>query len=86
MVHQKNYEGPLGGKKDKSGSIADGRPHKETDDHSERKTARISGTCFERDGGDGLENDCLLGMIEGKRARDRQRMKYMDGIKEMVGR
>ena len=36
--------------------------------------------------GDGLERDCLLGMIEGKRARGRQRMKYMDGIKEMVGR
>ena len=35
---------------------------------------------------DGLEKDCLLGMIEGRRARGRQRMKYMDDIKEMVGR
>ena len=35
---------------------------------------------------DGLERDCLLGMIEGRRARGRQRMKYMDSIKEMVGR
>ena len=35
--------------------------------------------------GDGLQKDCLLGMIEG-RARGRQRIKYMDGIKEMVGR
>ena len=34
--------------------------------------------------GDGPEGDCLLGMIEGKRARDRQRMKYLDGMKEMV--
>ena len=30
----------------------------------------------------GLENSCLLGMINGKRARGRQRHKYMDGIKE----
>uniref|UniRef100_A0A0P4W0B7 Reverse transcriptase domain-containing protein n=1 Tax=Scylla olivacea TaxID=85551 RepID=A0A0P4W0B7_SCYOL len=36
--------------------------------------------------GDGLEKDCLLGMIEEKRAWGRQRMRYMDGIKEMVGR
>ena len=34
--------------------------------------------------GDCLERDCLLGMIEEKRARGRQRMKYMNGIKEMV--
>ena len=36
--------------------------------------------------GDGLEKDCLFGMIEGKRAQGRQRLKYMDGIKEMLGR
>ena len=30
----------------------------------------------------GLENSCLLGMISRKRARGRQRNKYMDGIKE----
>ena len=35
--------------------------------------------------GDGLERDCLLGMIEGRRARGRQRMGYMDGIKKMIG-
>ena len=34
--------------------------------------------------GCGPERDCLLGMIAGKRARGRQRVKYMDGIKEMV--
>ena len=27
-----------------------------------------------------------MGMIEGRRARGRQRMKYMDAIKEMVRR
>ena len=35
--------------------------------------------------GNGLEKDCLLGMIEGRRARGRQRNKFMDGIKEVVG-
>ena len=32
-----------------------------------------------------MERDCLLGMVEGSRARGRQRAKYMDGIKELVG-
>ena len=32
-----------------------------------------------------LGKDCLLGMIEGTRARGRQRMKYMDGLKALVG-
>ena len=32
-----------------------------------------------------LGKDCLLGMIEGTRARGRQRMKYMDGVKAVVG-
>ena len=35
--------------------------------------------------GSGLERECLLGMIEGRRARGRQRMKYMDSIKELLG-
>ena len=36
--------------------------------------------------GDGPKRGCLLGMIAGKRARGRQRIKYMDGIREMVGK
>ena len=32
-----------------------------------------------------LERDCLLGAIEGTRARGRQRIKFMDGIKTLVG-
>ena len=35
--------------------------------------------------GSNLEKDCLLGTIEGTRARGRQRIKYMDGIKTLVG-
>ena len=35
--------------------------------------------------GRGLERDCLLGMVEGRRARGRQRIKYMDGIRELIG-
>ena len=35
--------------------------------------------------GDGLERDCLLGMIDGTRARGRQRTKFLDGIKSVVG-
>ena len=35
--------------------------------------------------GDG-PRETLLGMIERKRARGRQKMMYMDGIKEMVGK
>ena len=35
--------------------------------------------------GSGSERECLLGMIEGRRARERQRLKYMDSIKELVG-
>ena len=34
--------------------------------------------------GRSLGKDCLLGMIDGRRARGRQRMKYMDGLKEIV--
>ena len=33
----------------------------------------------------GLEKDCLLGMIDGRRARGRQRSKFMDGIREVTG-
>ena len=36
--------------------------------------------------GRSLEKDCLLGMIEGTRARGRQRRKYMDAINTLVGR
>ena len=32
-----------------------------------------------------LAKDCLLGTIEGTRARGRQRMKLMDGVKAVVG-
>ena len=32
-----------------------------------------------------LGKDCFLGMIEGTRARGRQRMKFMDGVKAVVG-
>ena len=35
--------------------------------------------------GSSLEKHCLLGMIEGGRARGRQRMKLMDGVKEVTG-
>ena len=35
--------------------------------------------------GNGREKDCLLGMVEGRRARGRQRTKFMDGIKEIIG-
>ena len=31
-----------------------------------------------------MERECLLGMIEGKRARGRQMLKYMDSYKELV--
>ena len=35
--------------------------------------------------GDSMEKVCLMGMIEGNRARGRQRIKYLDGIKTLVG-
>ena len=35
--------------------------------------------------GEILENNSLMGMIEGNRARGRQRIKYLDGIKTLVG-
>ena len=35
--------------------------------------------------GNGLGRDCLLGMVEGRRARGRQVTKFMDGIEEVVG-
>ena len=35
--------------------------------------------------GESLEKQCLMGMIEGSRARGRQRIKYLDGIKTLVG-
>ena len=35
--------------------------------------------------GSSLEKDCLLGMIDGTRARGRQRMKLMDGVKAVTG-
>ena len=35
--------------------------------------------------GQSLEKDCMLGMVEGNRARGRQRMKYMDGLKTLLG-
>ena len=35
--------------------------------------------------GEGIEKDCLLGVIGGTRARGRQRRKFMDGLKEWIG-
>ena len=32
-----------------------------------------------------LEKDCLLGTLEGTRDRGKQRMKFMDGVKTLVG-
>ena len=71
----------MGGKKEESGGVAGGRCVEGADDRGEKKTAWVSGHVLR---GTGLERDCLLGMIEGKRARGRQRMQYIDGIKEMV--
>ena len=34
---------------------------------------------------DGLEKSVLLGFIDGRRARGRQRLKYMDEIVEVIG-
>ena len=33
----------------------------------------------------GLEKDCLLGMFNGRRARGKQRLKFMDGIRDVTG-
>ena len=35
--------------------------------------------------GSNLEKDCLLGVVDGTRARGRQRVKFMDGVKTLVG-
>ena len=35
--------------------------------------------------GNGLGRDCLLGMVEGRRASGRQRTKFVYGIVEVVG-
>ena len=35
--------------------------------------------------GQSLEKQCQLEMIEGSRARERQRIKYLDRIKTLVG-
>ena len=72
----------MGGKKKQSGSAPDDWHDERTENHSE-KTIWVSGACIE---GRWPERDSLLGMIERKRARGRQKMMYMDGIKEMVGK
>ena len=36
--------------------------------------------------GDSVDRDCLLRMIKGRRAQGRQRVRYMDEMKEMKGR
>ena len=35
--------------------------------------------------GNSLEKDCLLGNVEGRTAKGRQRTKYVDGIEAFVG-
>ena len=35
--------------------------------------------------GNGLEKDCLLGMIDGRKAKGRQRLKFMNGIRDVTG-
>ena len=35
--------------------------------------------------GNGLEKDCQHGMIEGRRTRGRQCLKFMDGIRDVTG-
>lgn len=47
MVHQKNYGYAVGIKKDKSKSVASGRHNELIYGHSEEKTTRVSGTCFD---------------------------------------
>ena len=32
----------------------------------------------------GIEKDCLLGRVEGRRARGRQRLKFMDTLEEQM--
>ena len=33
----------------------------------------------------GFKKHCLLGMIEGRRGRGRQRLKFMNGIRDVIG-
>ena len=46
MVHQKNFEDPVGGK-NKSRSVADGWQDEGADEHNEMKTTWVSGACIE---------------------------------------
>ena len=47
-----------------------------------KRQIRFVGTILR---GNGLKKDCLLGMIDGRRARGRQRLKFMDGIGDVTG-
>ena len=67
------------GKEKKSGCDTDRRHKTRTNNCQMEKTAGFLGHVLRRNG---LENSCLVGMINEKRARGRQRHKYMDGIKE----
>ena len=82
MVHKKDVKNTMDGEKNKRGSFGNGWYGESTDDHHKKETAWVSGHALRADG---LEKSVLLGFIKGRRARGRQRLKYMDGIVEVIG-
>ena len=82
VVFAENVEGTMDGEADKPGSATDENTSRTLLTTIRKIHVKYIGHVLR---GRSLEKDCLLGMVEGSRARGRQRMKYMDGLKTLMG-
>ena len=82
MVLQEDAENSMDSEKDKPGLLQMAGVTRELMTVIRKRQIGFLGHILR---GSGLEKSCLLGMVEGRRARGRQKTKYMDGIKELIG-
>ena len=80
VVFVENVEGAMDGKADQPGSATDTKLIQELLTIIRKRQLKYIGHVLRVLS---LEKDCLLGMLEGSRARGRQKMKYMNRLKTL---
>ena len=83
MVLEKILEGPLDSKENKPVNSKEISPEYSLEGLMLKMKLQYFGHLMQ--GADSLEKTLMLGKIEGRRRRERQRMRWLDGITDSMG-
>ena len=82
MVLEKTFESPLGSKEIKPVNLKEISPEYSLEGPMLKLKLQYFGRLMQR--ADSLEKTLMLGKIEGRRRRGRQRMRWLDGITNLM--